>query len=114
MVSEPAAVPSACQLWPPSVLDQSPFCATPAMSMSSSGFEKRPARLPHSESMPARFAVALAHWPLGAVPPTDVIPDAPCVPPFEFWPPEEPAAPAAPAVPPAPPGAHVTDRKSTR
>src|SRR5262245_45560481 len=73
------------------------------MSMSSSGFRNRPARLPHSDSRPARFAVTLTHAPAGGDPLTGdpappgpgPVPPSPGAPPF--------GTPPAPA-----PGPHTT------
>src|SRR5262245_9546575 len=74
MASDPAPVPIASQLEPLSRLDHNPCCAIPTMSMSSSGFEKSPATLPHSEAMPARLEVPLTHSPGGTAPPTPAPP----------------------------------------
>src|ERR1700733_7166017 len=65
MVAEPAAVPRRAQLPPPFLLAQSPCCATPAMSRSSSGFDDKFDRLPHSDPRPARLPVAFVHVPVG-------------------------------------------------
>ncbi len=65
IVAEPAPVPRRAQLPPPLVLAQRPCCATPAMSMSSSGFDDRFDRFPHSEPRPARLPVALVQVPAG-------------------------------------------------
>ena len=65
IVAEPVAVPSRVQLAPPFLLAQRPCWATPAMSMSSSGFDDRFDRFPHSEPRPARLPVAFAQCPAG-------------------------------------------------
>src|SRR3954451_5317249 len=74
--ADPAPVPSACQLTPPSVLDQSPWRAMPAINMSRSRFALNQLRVPQVESSPAKFAVALIHGPSGTLPPE---PPAPLV-----------------------------------
>src|ERR1700722_7652650 len=68
MVDEPAPVPRRAQLPPPFLLTQSPCGRAPARSMSSSGFDDRFDRLPHSEPRPARLPVAIVHVPVGFVP----------------------------------------------
>src|SRR5436305_12505059 len=101
----PAVGQSCCQLVPPSVLDQSPCFATVVMSMSVPGCDARYDVLPHSDGMPARFAVTFTHIAGGVA-------DTGCVPPAPVWggsvtlmsppPPSREAAPAAPVVPPVP------------
>src|ERR1051325_4204759 len=67
IVAEPAPVPSLLQLLPPSSVPQSPFCATPAITMFEHGFADTKPRLPHSDAMLARFPVEFIHFAAGAV-----------------------------------------------
>src|SRR5262244_836386 len=63
MMSEPLPCPSCVHEAAPSVLDHRPRTATPAISMSTSGRAERSVRLPHSDDIPARLAVALSQTP---------------------------------------------------
>src|SRR5206468_3739489 len=98
----PAPGQSCFQLVPPSVLDQSPCFATVVTSMSKLGCDARYDVLPHSEGIPARFAVTLTHVAGGVAPPPPVVPAAPPVA----------SAPATPPLPPMPPAEEQAIRRT--
>src|SRR5689334_22530234 len=67
----PAVGQSCCQLAPPSMLAHKPCLATVVSSMSRAGCAARSDVFPHSEGMPARFAVTFVQV-AGGVAPTGV------------------------------------------
>src|SRR6516165_12517995 len=59
--ADPAPLPSAVHVVAPFSLDQRPWSATLAISMSRSGRAETSAMLPHSDGRPVRFAAAGVH-----------------------------------------------------
>src|SRR5262249_46540253 len=73
----PAVAQSWFQLAPPSVLAHRPCLATVVSSMSRAGCDARSDVFPHSDGIPARFAVTLVHIAGGVVPTGVTAPPAP-------------------------------------
>src|SRR5687767_5626813 len=92
ITADPAPVPSALQVCPPSSLANNPALATPAMIVLLPGLAETSVRFPHSDCMPARLPVAFTQAEDGVGSPPPASPPA-------FMP----AAPLAPPVPPVPP-----------